>query len=253
VRNILPKLKDKRFFQKLREFNLQMTREKIKASVSEDNLITQSISTIRDLEKSINLLEKRLREWYGLYNPEFTMEMGHLKFTEIILNKSKEQLLSEIHREDSMGADLAKEDLEAVMEFAKSLLQLQKQKADTEQYLERLMKRHCPNINELAGTTIAAELLSHLGSLRKFAITPASTIQILGAEKALFRHLKTGARPPKYGILFSHPFVQEGKRPDQGKRARALADKLAIAARIDFFKGEFLADKLKKQLEGKFS
>jgi len=71
----------------------------------------------------------------------------------------------------------------------------------------------------------------------------------LGAEKALFRSLRTGARPPKHGIIFQHPLIHEAKRWQRGKVARALAGKLTIAARVDAFSGKYVGDKLKADLE----
>ena len=114
------------------------------------------------------------------------------------------------------------------------------------------MGEYCPNLKELAGSTIGAKLLEHTGSLKRLVMMPASTIQILGAEKALFRHIKTGARPPKFGLIHDHQFIQSAKRNEQGKRARALADKLSLAVKMDYFKGEFIAKRLKTELEEKF-
>ena len=111
------------------------------------------------------------------------------------------------------------------------------------------MKKYCPNVLELAGVTIGAQLLELAKSLRRMAFLPASTIQLLGAEKALFRHLKTGSRSPKYGVIFQHPLIQNTKRSKRGKKARQLADKLSICAKLDFFKGEFLAKEYRKELE----
>jgi nucleolar protein 56 len=104
----------------------------------------------------------------------------------------------------------------------------------------------------IAGATIGAKLIEHTGSLKRLALLPSSTVQILGAEKALFRHIKTGARPPKYGLIHDHQFILQSKKADQGKKARALADKISLAIRTDFFKGKFIADKLEKQLKEKF-
>jgi nucleolar protein 56 len=115
------------------------------------------------------------------------------------------------------------------------------------------MKTNCPNLNELAGTLIGAKLISIAGSLRKLAMFPASTVQLLGAEKALFRHMKNKKRylPPKYGVLHEHKYIQQNPKKYHGKIARLLADKIAIAVKIDYFKGDFKGDKLKKQVEEK--
>ena len=118
-------------------------------------------------------------------------------------------------------------------------------------YITILLNDFAPNMTIIAGVTIAARLLSLAGSLKKIVNFPSSTIQILGAEKALFRHLRTGSRPPKYGILHEHPFVQKARQSKKAKVARALAEKIGIASKVDYFKGEYIGDKLLKQVEEK--
>jgi nucleolar protein 56 len=114
------------------------------------------------------------------------------------------------------------------------------------------MKRYCPNLLEITGMMLGAKLIAKAGSLKRLSQFPASTIQVLGAEKALFRHMKTGARPPRHGMLIQHPIVAQAKQKEHGKRARTLADKISIAAKVDYFKGEFIGKKLKKELIDKF-
>jgi len=104
-------------------------------------------------------------------------------------------------------------------------------------YVESQMKKVAPNVAEIAGATIGARLMAKAGGLDRLAILPASTIQILGAEKALFRALRTGARPPKHGILFQHQAVHTAPKWQRGKIARTLANKIAIAARVDYYRG----------------
>ena len=113
------------------------------------------------------------------------------------------------------------------------------------------MTKYCPNLLELAGATIAARLIELGKGLKHLALLPASTVQLLGAEKALFRHLKTGSRSPKYGVIINHPLIQKAPRDKRGKAARMLADKLSLCARLDFFKGEFKALDYRIELEGK--
>ena len=104
----------------------------------------------------------------------------------------------------------------------------------------------------ITGVSIGAKLLEHAGSLKRLAEMPASTIQLLGAEKALFRHIKNKKNLcPKYGLLHEHPFITQSKKKSHGKIARALADKIAIAVKVDYFKGKFIGDKLRKELEKK--
>jgi len=106
-----------------------------------------------------------------------------------------------------------------------------------------------PNTRAVAGALLGARLIAIAGSLQNLAMRPASTIQVLGAEKALFRSLKTGARPPKHGLIFQHALLHDAKRWQRGKIARVLAGKLAIAARIDAFGGKYVGDSLKADVD----
>ena len=114
------------------------------------------------------------------------------------------------------------------------------------------MDGFCPNIKAVCDVMIAAKLMEHAGSLKRLSEMPASTIQILGAEKALFRHMKTGAKPPRHGVIVSHSLIANSPEKMHGRIARTLADKISIAAKVDYFKGQFIGDKLRKELEGKF-
>lgn len=110
------------------------------------------------------------------------------------------------------------------------------------------MREVAPNVTELVGPTLGARLLSLAGSLEELSKMPASTIQVLGAEKALFRALKSGSRPPKHGIIFQYPAIHVSPRWQRGKIARALAAKLAIASRIDAYSGRFVGTQLVEQV-----
>jgi nucleolar protein 56 len=248
-------LKNKKYFSEFRKNNLVLTKQKIKDSVSDHLLIIQTISSIEEIDRVANILAKRLREWYSYYLPEFPKSIEkHEKFVELILKKNKDELLNELKlkKQESMGADLPKDDLKPILNLAEKLSNLYQLKEEQKQYLEKIMEKVCPNLLAIAGPLIGAKLIEHAGSLKHLTEIPASTIQLLGAEKALFRHMKTGARPPKYGLIFAHQLVAQAKKKDQGKVARGLADKLSIAIKVDYFKGEFIGDKLKKQLEAKF-
>lgn len=234
--------------------NLKETKQKIKEHVSAVDFIMQTINNIDELDKAANLLSKRLREWYALYNPEFTRTVeSHEKFAEIVQKKTRKELLKEIGLEEkeSMGAEINKEDLEPVMSLAKNITELFRLRKEQEEYLEKVMKKNLPNLHAVAGANVGARLLMQAGSMKRLVGFPSSTIQILGAEKALFRHMKTGARSPKHGFIINHPFVTNAKREYKGKAARMLADKISIAVKIDYFKGKFIGDKLRKELEEK--
>ncbi|MCK5107216.1 MAG: hypothetical protein KAQ83_00660 [Nanoarchaeota archaeon] len=240
-------------FEKLREKCLNKLRKDLKDSVNDDNLIINAVNAIDDLEKTGNMLVTRLREWYALYNPEFEKWMTNQeKFSDLILRKDKKTLLEEIHAKYSIGADLSREDLEPIMILAEQARDNYAIINDMKKYMEFKMRKHCPNLLEVVGVMLSGKLLAKAGSLKRLSQYPASTIQVLGAEKALFRHIRTGARPPRHGMLVQHPLVAQAKQKDHGKRARTLADKIAIAVKVDYFKGEFIGKKLKKALEDKF-
>jgi len=255
--NILLFFKNKEYFSHFHSKNLDITRKSVRESVNNDLLIIQTINSIDEIGKNTNLLVKRLREWYSLYNPEISNKVAdHENFVSIITRKSKKQLLEElnVNESDSLGAELGDKDVSAILLLAAQLNNLYKLKKHYEDYLKQLEKETCPNFMEVAGATIAAKLISHAGSLRRLVEMPSSTIQILGAEKALFRHMRNKKRnlPPKHGIIHEHQLIQKSKEEMHGKAARALADKLSIAVKIDYFKGKFIGDKLKKGLMEKF-
>lgn len=254
---ILDFFKNGKYFSQFRKKNLELTKMLVKESVNTGSLIIQTINTIGEIDKTLNLHVKRLREWYSLYAPEISNRArDHENFVALIIKKQKKQLLKEldIDGNDSMGADLKDKDISAIMLLAVQANNFYKLRAHYTNYLAELEKEACPNLAAVVGVAIAAKLISHVGSLKKLAQMPASTIQILGAEKALFRHLKNKKknRSPKYGLLHEHQLIQKSKKDMLGKAARALADKASIAIRIDYFKGKFIGDKLKKGLVDKF-
>ena len=234
-------------FEKYYKQNLEETKQKLRESVRFDDFIVQAINNIDEISRVSNTLVKRLREWYELYNPEFSRKMeDHEKFVSLIISgKVKKEA-------GSMGAEFSKEDMEPVLKLAKEIDSLYKLKQKQEDYLEKVMQKNCPNITAVAGVQIGARLIAIAGDLKRLVLFPASTVQLLGAEKALFRHMKTGARAPKYGVIHEHPLISEAPQKEHGKRARALADKISIASKIDYFKGEFIGDKLRRKLEERF-
>jgi nucleolar protein 56 len=223
-----------------------VTKEKIRDTFSRDLLILHVSSHIEELGKATNILVKRLREWYGLVAPDISKTADNENLAKLASTGRKSG--------DKMGVSLAKKDLERIEELGSKICSLYELKASQEKYLEDLMKEICPNLNAVAGTLIGAKLLAIAGTLKKLSEMPASTIQLLGAEKALFRHLRNRSqRVPKYGVLFQHQLVSNASPGDRGRVARALADKIAIAVKVDYFKGEFVGKKLAEGLEKRFA
>ncbi|MFH1589080.1 MAG: NOP5/NOP56 family protein [archaeon] len=238
--------------QKLREKNLLLTRDKIRESVSEDNYIIHAISNIEELAKVANAMTKRLRWWYALYLPEFSKNVSDNEtFVRLVLSKKKKEILQELKLKKTMGKELSTRDLKPIMELAMRIESIYKLRDYLRDYLEEVISSYCKNMYAVGGSLIVAKLINAAGSLRRLAMMPSSTIQLLGAEKALFRHLKTGSRPPKHGIVLQHPLVSSAKKLHRGKYSRMLADKLSIAAKTDYFKGKFIGNRLRQELEEK--
>ncbi len=238
-----------------------------KATEKRDLLVVQAIQTIDDLDKTVNLFIGRIREWYGLHFPELdrlvekhetyarlVIDLGRREnFTADNLEKAglprtRTQQIADV-AEKSMGADLADNDLKQIQMLCRDTLQLYDARQSLESYMDSLMEEVAPNMKALVGSLLGARLIALTGGLSNLARMPASTIQVMGAEKALFRSLKTGTRPPKHGIIFQHTLIHEAKRWQRGKIARAIAGKLAIAARIDAYSGKHVGDDLKASLE----
>ena len=259
---------EEEFYQWLRKVDIEIVRRKLRSVAQKrDLLAAQAVRTIDDIDKIVNLLVARLREWYSLHFPELDdlLKRDHQTYVTIVAklgsrdNITKEKLmelgLSENLAEKiaeaarkSTGADLTETDLEQLQKIANYILQLYNLRDELREYISYVMNEVAPNITALVGPVLGARLISLAGSLEKLARMPASTIQVLGAEKALFRALRTGGKPPKHGIIFQYPELRGAPKWQRGKIARALAAKLAIAARTDYFTGRNIGDKLKKEL-----
>lgn len=226
--------------QRLREINIEATKKAIKDSVQQDTLVMQATTTLETLQKTTNSLVEKLREWHSLYNPEFSHATKNNEEFAITLT---------LQNNGEMGGNLTAQDIQAINELAKTVNKLFEQIKQTETYIKITLEKICPNTLAIAGAQTTAKLLTLAGGLKKLAQMPSSKIQMLGAEKALLRHIKQGTKSPKFGILFGHQLVQKAPRQQKGKIARKLADKIAIAARVDYFKGKFIADKLKEQIK----
>ena len=240
--------------ENVRKELIDLTLKKLKESVSDDLKIINAIAEVKELDETINLLSERLREFYSLYFPEI---VGRDDFLDLVLEE-KERIMLALNIKESVGGDFDKKDLERVRALAKLIKEMKKERENLLKYIEEKIKKIMPNFSYLATVKIAAQFLEHAGSLGKLASFPASTIQVLGAEKALFRHLTAKTKPPKYGILFNHPLIKRLPNKLKGKVARSLAAKLAICAKIDYNnlkngKNKFVADKLKGILEKRFN
>ena len=239
----------------VRAANLKLTKNSIKQSVSKSLLIIQCISAIEDFDRIISTLSTRMREWFAYYLPEYErIHEDNEKLANAIINLSRKEMLDEISldEENTMGSPLEEKDYLPIKKQASYILELLKLRKENTDYLEGVVQEACPNLYSIAGAQLGAKLIALSGDLERLSLFPASTIQLLGAEKALFRHMKTGAKSPKHGIIIQHPIVQKAGQKHKGKAARAVADSISIASKVDFFRGNFVGDTLKDKLEKKF-
>jgi len=220
-------------------------------------MIIQSISILDQLDKDVNTFSMRLREWYSWHFPELVkivndnilyarcvLAIGNreqfdeddvvAKLNEILADEEKSRLIIAASK-SSMGYTISDFDLKSLTRFAERVAHLTEFREGLQDYLHDKMTDIAPNLSALIGDVVGARLINHAGSLTTLAKYPASTIQILGAEKALFRALKTKGNTPKYGLIFNSSFIGRAKTKDKGRISRYLANKAAIAARIDAF------------------
>ena len=260
------------FYAFNRAVNVELTKLQIK-SVSEQNdrLIMQAVNSIDDINKSTNIFSERIREWYGYHFPELTDQLvaDHEFFLEIITSigtrgefspdrikalrpvqdKTVEIMVN--RAKESMGGDFSPFDIKTMQAFASSVLDLYKARVKIENYVESLMEQTCPNLSAIIGPILGARLICLAGGLEALAKKPSSTIQVLGAEKALFRAIKTNAEPPKHGIIFQAKEVRSAPFWQRGKVARLLAGKISIAARVDQISKRYIADELLADIHSK--
>ena len=250
---------------KLREFAIGLSSSKVtEVSESPDLHIIQAINSLDEIDKITNALSSRLREWYGLHFPELDNVVDSLNgYAQIVIAGKRNTLSKQIYEEagfpeskvemlsligsKSRGGDISDLNLKIIQDIAKQILEFHELRKNLEDHIESEMQKIAPNLSAVLGTAVGARILAKAGSLSRLASMPASTIQVLGAEKALFRSLKTGSQPPKHGLLFQHALVHAAPRWQRGKIARAIAAKAVIAARIDVY-GEGLNKTLLEKL-----
>ncbi|KMZ66021.1 Nucleolar protein [Zostera marina] len=254
------------------------SRAKVKFNVNRvDNMVIQAIFLLDTLDKDINTFSMRIREWYSWHFPELVKIVNdnylYAKVAKAVDDKSKlteddiPRLTEILGDEDqakevveaakaSMGQDLTPVDLCNVQMFAGKVLSLTEYRKKLYDYLVSKMSDIAPNLAALIGEVVGARLISHAGSLTNLAKCPASTLQILGAEKALFRALKTKGNTPKYGLIFHSSFIGRASTRNKGRLARYLANKCSIASRIDCFSdvaSTVFGDNLREQVEERLS
>ncbi|KAM7327330.1 LOW QUALITY PROTEIN: hypothetical protein ACRRTK_013697 [Alexandromys fortis] len=266
------------------------SRAKVKFNVNRvDNMIIQSISLLDQLDKDINTFSMRVREWYGYHFPELVKIINdnatYCRLAQFIgnrreLNEEKLEKLEELTMDGAkakaildasrssmvqspatcircfLGMDISAIDLINIESFSSRVVSLSEYRQSLHTYLRSKMSQVAPSLSALIGEAVGARLIAHAGSLTNLAKYPASTVQILGAEKALFRALKTRGNTPKYGLIFHSTFIGRAAAKNKGRISRYLANKCSIASRIDCFSEvptSVFGEKLREQVEERLS
>jgi len=210
---------DAQYNRLLREVSLGLVRRKLRSQATAEEDLLQSIEALDDINRAVNLLDERLYEW------------------------------SRLHREGVMrGRDLAEhfsgkaDTATGIRELASAILELRRSRNRMEEEIGQEIVEFAPNLSKMAGPLLAARLISRAGGLKRLSSLPSSAIQVMGAEKSLFKHLHGKAPSPKHGLIYRHPAVSGAPRTLRGRVSRTLSGKLAIAARIDYFSGQLVPD-----------
>lgn len=222
-----------------------------------DMLIVQQVRALDEIVRTANQLAERLREWYAVHAPEVVGRVrDHADLARLIAEETDREAVAAKVGDlilSDLGVAPPKPDEEIVRTFAGGLARLYETWNHIESRLADVMKEVAPNLARVAGPMLGARLIAAAGGLQRLAMLPSGTVQTLGAENALFRHLKDGSPPPKHGIIYQYEAVNRGPWWQRGKIARALSGKILIAAKADAFgtdptRGETLANEMDERL-----
>merc|ERR1719400_665083 len=228
-----------------------LSRYKLKFSPDKiDTMIVQAVSLLDDLDKELNNYIMRCREWYGWHFPELgkiiTDNLAFVRTVELMGTRenAKSIDLSDVLPEEveekvkeaaeiSMGTEISGEDIINIKHLCQQVVEIQEYRGQLYEYLKNRMMAIAPNLTVLVGELVGARLIAHAGTLMNLAKHPASTVQILGAEKALFKALKAKHDTPKYGLIYHAQLVGSSGTKLKGKVSRMLAAKASLACRVD--------------------
>ena len=232
----------------LHEAMVDLAKRRMRKAIRPEDHLRQAVAAVDDLLEQENTILERVREWYGLHFPELARMVDESTYLDLIVQHGRRENLP-LDARDSVGAELPDPEEREIRDLARLGRDLAARRASLEAYVDRSVRSVAPNVSALAGPMIAARLVTLAGGVEDLARLPAGTIQLLGAEKALFRHLKSGGKPPKHGVLFQHPLVHGAPPWQRGAIARAFAAKAAMAARADAYTHRDIAADLQKSLD----
>ena len=239
-----------------REKALERAKSQLREEASRDQLVIKAVKMLDEASGNFQDEFERFKDWYSIYFPELMEELSEDKHVMKILDKGlkRDEVKGfESMAEESTGKALKDEDIEMLQKSFDMLQNKHEMMQELEAYVENAMKEDASNISTLLGPLLAARVMSLAGGLEELAKKPASTVQMLGAEKALFRYLRGNGTPPKHGIVFEHEYVNTLPEDKRGKMARFLANKAVMAARVDQYsekeKGEEYREKAREKYE----
>ena len=238
----------------LHQATLHLGREKARETQGLDYQLLQAVAASDELVEVTNLLGERVTQWEGLSLPEVALSIRPAALARSLAEGAGREELEKAHgfeTAESLGIELDPTAARALEGLARLATETATEQERLASHIETLMGQVAPNVAAVVGSLLGARLLALTGGLARLARMPSSAVQLLGAETALFRHLRTGAKPPKHGAIFQHPLVHQTPPRKRGRAARTLAAKVSIAARLDHFGGEFLGDRLKEQVQAR--
>ncbi|MEN6609618.1 MAG: RNA-processing protein [Methanoregulaceae archaeon] len=216
------------YIRKLREITMLLAEDRLKSYYAEkDRELLSMVRMLDRMDEAINLLTEQVTEWYLVTDPRFSRKYRNLPAKPLL----------QIMKKKSRGALLG---------IIGNIEALSEERNDLMRQVSRAADRLLPNSSAILGGLVAARLLSRAGGLEALARLPASSIQVLGARGALFSHLRMKTPPPKHGIIFQHRRVHSAPTALRGKVARVIAGKLAIAVRLDYYRGQIDPEFIRK-------
>ncbi|MFB6245188.1 MAG: hypothetical protein ABEJ03_02465, partial [Candidatus Nanohaloarchaea archaeon] len=221
-----------------REKALEQSRKQLREKADPELHVRKALSQLDSLKRSFSEEAESFRDWYSIHFTELTERIeDDRELVEVLEGEVKREDIKRFEdlAEDSKGKHIRKKEIRALESSLKSLSTTLETIEQLEEFIRSSVRELAPNLSDLLGEMLAAKIISAEGDLESLAKQPASTIQTLGAETALFRHLRGEGSAPKHGVIFEHEFVSDLPEEERGKMARFLANKAAIAARLDYY------------------
>ena len=243
-------IQDEERMKILDEAALLLSKQDVDESASDpDRRLEHLIRAAEEIRSSWVLLEARLTEWIVLLLPRARMESDRNRIAKLVMESNKLSDLAEHFDVDLPPSSPKETEWSVIKHWSETVASLESQLARIESTVRELALEHLPSLSAIAGPMIAARLCVAAHGRMRLARLPAGTVQILGAEKAFFSHLKQGTKTPKHGLIYSHVLISRSPKPVRGRISRMLAARMSLAARIDAFNGTPWGEEELRQIE----